>query len=152
MTDGFAEVQRALSKLPTVIGEKVLVGATRAAAQVIAIEARQNAPEDSGLLKKSIGVAKAKAKDTKPGHIKFYVVPKSKVQGTAKVSVNGQKGKMRYKLHSWYAHFVEFGTSKMPAKPFLRPAFENSAASSVDAFQKYALKRVDIEIAKLKKR
>ncbi|MDD5359489.1 MAG: HK97 gp10 family phage protein [Sulfurovaceae bacterium] len=151
MTDGFAEVKKALSQLPTHLQEKVMVGATRAAAQVIATEAKHNAPEDTGLLKKSIGVARAKRKDTKPGHIKFYVVPKSKVQGTAKVSVNGQKGKIRYKIHSWYAHFDEFGTSKMAAKPFLRPAFENSASSSVEAFQKYALKRVDIEIAKLRK-
>ena len=26
---------------------------------------------------------------------------------------------------SFRAHFVEFGTSKMPARPFMRPAFEN---------------------------
>ncbi len=149
MTDEFAQVKRALEKLPGVIQQRVVVGATRVAAKVIADEAKQNVPVDTGLLKKSIGVAKAKKADTKEGHIKFYVVPKSKVSGTAKVSVNGVTGKLKYKTNAYYAHMVEFGTSKMAARPFLRPAFDNSADKSVKAFQDYAHKRVEKEVAKL---
>ena len=145
MTDEFLQVKKALDKLPGVLQQRVVVGATRAAAKVIADEAKQNVPVRTGLLKKSIGVAKAKKKDTEPGHVKFYVVPKSKIAFTKKV--NG--GKLKVKTYAWYAHFVEFGTAKMAARPFLRPAFENSAVKSVKAFQEYAVKRVDREVRKL---
>ncbi|MDD5406010.1 MAG: HK97 gp10 family phage protein [Sulfurovaceae bacterium] len=151
MTESFANVQKALSKLPTHLQDRVVVGATRAAAQVVADEAKQNVPVDTGLLKKSIGVAQAKKSDTKLGHVKFYAVAKSKIRGTSQIDVGGQKGKLKYKIHAWYAHMVEFGTSKMAAIPFMRPAFENSGEKSVSAFQEYALKRVDKEITKLKK-
>lgn len=33
----------------------------------------------------------------------------------------------------FYWRFVEFGTSKMPAKPFLRPAFEQSKHQAAKA-------------------
>jgi len=149
MTDGFREVQQRLGKLPGMIQQKVVVGASRAAAKVIADEARENVSVRSGLLKKSIGVAKAKKKDTKEGHVLFYVVPKSKVSFGAKVTVNGQSGKLKGKVNAYYAHMVEFGTVNMAAHPFLRPAFENAGNKSVKAFQEYALKRTDKEIAKL---
>lgn len=151
MTDSFAQVQKALGKLPEHLQERVLIGATRAATQVISDEAKHNAPEDTGLLKKSIGVARAKKADTKPQHIKFYAVAKSKIRGTSQIDVGGQKGKLKYKIHAWYAHMVEFGTSKMAAIPFMRPAYEKSAEKSVSAFQEYALKRTDKEISKLRK-
>jgi len=149
MTDEFLQVQKALEKLPGVLQQKVVVGATRAAAKVIANEAKENVPVRSGLLKKSIGVAKAKKADTKEGHVLFCVVPKSKISFSAKVTVNGQSGKLKGKVNAYYAHMVEFGTVNMAAQPFLRPAFENAGNKSVDAFQAYALKRVDKEIAKL---
>lgn len=151
MTDSFKEVKKALEKLPAHLQQKVVVGATRAAAKTIQKEAIQNVPVDTGLLKKSIGIAKAKKKDTKDGHVKFYVVPKSKIMFSKKVETSDGTGKLKVKTHAYYAHMIEFGTSKMAAQPYLRPAFENSAESSVKAFQEYALKRVDKEIGKLKK-
>ncbi len=151
MTDEFLQVKKALEKLPGVIQQKVVVGATRAAAKVVAEEAKERVPVDTGLLKKSIGVAKAKKSDTKTNHIKFYVVPKSKILLTSKVSVGGKTGKLKAKVNAYYAHMVEFGTSKMAARPFLRPAFENAGDKSVKEFQEYALKRVDKEVRKLAK-
>ena len=48
ITNEFLQVQKALEKLPTVIAQKVVVGATRAAAKVIADEAKQNVRQVSG--------------------------------------------------------------------------------------------------------
>lgn len=150
MTDSFRDVKKALEKLPGVVQEKVVVGATRVATKVIADEAKRNVPVDTGLLKKSIGVAKAKKRDTKDGHVKFFVVPKSKILFSKKVNLaDGGTGKVKVKTHAYYAHMVEFGTKNMAARPFLRPAFEHSADASVRAFQQYAFKRVEKEIAKL---
>ncbi|MFT7880710.1 MAG: HK97-gp10 family putative phage morphogenesis protein [Sulfurimonas sp.] len=149
MTDEFLQVKKALEKLPGALQEKVVVGATRAAAKAVADEAKERVPVRTGLLKKSIGVAKAKKRDTELGHVKFYVVPKSKIAFTAKGKVDGMGVKVKTKTHAYYAHMVEFGTKNMAARPFLRPAFEDSADKSVDAFQEYALKRVEKEVRKL---
>ena len=150
MTESFKKVMKALDKLPTAIQEKVVVGATRSATKVVANEAKRLAPVDTGRLKLSISVAKAKKKDTKENHVKFYAVPKTKLRKTISATVNGKKAKLKTVDYSYHAHFLEFGTSKMSAKPFLRPAVENTLQESVKAFQDYALKRVDKEIAKLR--
>ncbi len=149
MTDEFADIKKKLGQLPGIIQQRVVVGATRAAAKVVADEAKENVPVRTGLLKKSIAVRMVPKRKTADGHVKFYVVPLSKVKGTAKVSVGGQSGKLKYTTYAYYAHMVEFGTSKMAAQPFLRPAFLNSADKSVKAFQEYALKRIEKEVAKL---
>jgi len=149
ITDEFKAVQDALKKLPAHLQQKVVVGATRASAAVIAKEAKENVPVRTGLLKKSISVRMVPKSKTPKGHVHFYVVPLTKVRFTANVTVNGQSGKLKATRTAYYAHMVEFGTSKMAAQPFLRPAFENSADKSVKAFQAYALKRTDKEIAKL---
>ena len=162
ITNEFKAVQDALKGLPAKLQQKVVVGATRAAASVIAKEAKEvinyspmaseagQAPHSkSGLLKKSIAVRMVPKRKTEAGHVRFYVVPLTKTKFTAKVSVNGQSGKLKATRYAFYAHMVEFGTSKMAARPFLRPAYENSADKSVKAFQQYALKRTEKEIAKL---
>jgi len=152
MTNEFSQVQNALEKLPGVLQEKVVVGATRAAAKVVADEAKARVPEDTGLLKKSIGVAKAKKKDTPDGVVRFYVVPKSKLTILEKHMVGETEFKIKGKGRAFHAHFVEFGTVNMPAQPFLRPAMEATKDETVKAFQNYAIKRVDKEVKKLAKR
>lgn len=152
MTNEFAQVQKALSKLAPTLQQKVVVGAARASAKVIADEAKRRVPVDTGLLKKSIGIAKAKKQDTPKDVVKFYVVPKTKIRFTAKGSINGQAVKVKTKTSAFHAHFIEFGTEKMPARPFLRPAMETTKTDVVKAFQEYALKRVDKEVKKLAKR
>ena len=154
MTNEFKAVQKALEKLTPVLQQKVIVGATRAAASVVAKEAREKVPVDTGLLKKSIGIAKAKKSDTPKDVIKFYVVPKTKINFTAKGVVSGQAVKVKTKTTAYHAHFVEFGYTTVngkyiPAQPFLRPAYENAGNKTVQAFQQYALKRVDKEVKKL---
>jgi HK97 gp10 family phage protein len=53
-------------------------------------------------------------------------------------------------IDAWYAHFVEFGTSKMAARPFMRPAFESRKAGAVEAIKSYLLSRIPKEVEKLR--
>jgi HK97 gp10 family phage protein len=49
----------------------------------------------------------------------------------------------------YWAHFLEFGTSKMSAKPFIRPAFDTRGKDAVDEFAvetKAAIVRAGIPI------
>ena len=39
------------------------------------------------------------------------------------------------KTHAFYGRFVEFGTSKMAAKPFIRPAYDAARAKALQAAQ-----------------
>src|SRR5574344_1101459 len=108
---------KALSAFPKNIQNNVMNGAIRAGANVIRDEARLRAPKKTKELAKSIVSIKRRAKRNQ---VKFSVTP--------------AKGKNKA---GWRAHFIEFGTSKMSAKPFLRPAFESSENKSLDAAKNY---------------
>jgi HK97 gp10 family phage protein len=49
---------------------------------------------------------------------------------------------------NYVGRFLEFGTSKMPAYPFLRPAAEAVAAQAVETMRDMTFTQLDIEIAK----
>lgn len=121
---------KALKQFPINIQKNVMVGAVRAGANIIRDEARRKVPKRSGNLAKSIISMQRKAEQ---GQVKFSVTP----------SKGGNND-------GWYAHFVEFGTVKMSAKPFLRPAFEQSNNESLEASKKYIAERIPKELAKAK--
>ena len=121
---------KVLSQFPKNIQKNVMVGATRAAANIIRDEARRKVPKKSRTLEKSIVTIKRKSK---LGEIKFSVTP----------SKGGKNS-------GWYGHFIEFGTSKMSAKPFMRPAFEQSNDESLEASKKYIAERIPTELLKAK--
>ena len=51
------------------------------------------------------------------------------------------------KTHAFYGRFIEFGTSKMAAKPFLRPAYDAARARALQAVQE----RMAVEVRKATK-
>ena len=122
---------KALSAFPKNIQNNVMTGAIRAGANVIRDEARVRAPKKTKALAKSIVSIKRRTETR--NQVKFSVTP--------------SKGKNKA---GWRAHFIEFGTSKMSAKPFLRPAFEVSENKSLDAAKNYIAKRIPEEVAKAK--
>ena len=122
---------KALDKLPKNIQKNVMVGATRAGAKIVSDEAKRLAPRDTGTLEKSIGITKRKSKR---GQITFSVSPR--------------KGG---KNDGFYGRFIELGTSKMIARPFLRPALENTPDEVLEASKEYIAKRLPKEVAKAKR-
>ena len=82
------------------------------AAQEVAERARVLVPKDTHALEKSIRVVRLK--------------------GDPKLNVRVYAGnrKRRAEGGAFYAHMIEYGTVKMKAKPFLRPAF-NAVKSKV---------------------
>ncbi len=104
---GAKELDRKLRKLEPKIGKKVIKGALREAAKMILKVAKQKVPVDTGALKKDL---KVRAMKRKKGRYGVLI-------GTA---AGWGKGK------TFYGAYLEFGTSKRPAKPFLRPAFDET--------------------------
>ncbi len=81
--------------------EKYMMDRLEVAGEQIANRARQHVPADSGKLKDTIRVVRLK--------------------GDPKQNIRVYAGN-RIKGGAFYAHMVEYGTVKMRAKPFLRPA------------------------------
>lgn len=141
---GLAELEKRLLDFPDKIARNILAGAIRAGAVVIQREARDRAPQSSeahylgkkgqksyaliqpGSLKKGVKVRLAPRK-SRERPIEYWVYVSSKI---------------------WYWKFVEFGTSKMAGKPFMRPAFEGMKELAVDRIRDYLDARIDKEAAK----
>lgn len=147
---GLTELAAALKELPTRIGRNVLRGATAAGAAVIRKEAKARAPVYTGPVS---------AGHPPPGSLKRAVFQaqsrrlSSQVQQTVHVGVRSgkdMKDKSGALVSPYYWTFVEFGTSKMAAKPFIRPAFEAKKTAAVEAIRIYLAERIPREAAKLK--
>lgn len=121
---------KALNQFPKNIQKNVMVGAIRASANVVRDQARVKVPKKTRELEKSIATIR---RSSEKGQVRFSVTP--------------AKGKNKA---GWRAHFIEFGTSKMSAKPFMRPAFEQSENESLNAAKEYIAKRIPQEVAKAK--
>jgi len=92
-------------------GSKIENKALKEAGEVVKDAIVKEVPVKTGKLKKSISVSGIKRKSGEP-----YV----------QVSP-GKDG--------WYGKFVEFGTVKMKAKPFMEPGYENSKDAALDTIQ-----------------
>lgn len=106
--NGLKEIIDKLNSLPEKLENKVIRAAIRQGANVIKDKVKSYVPVDTGDLKKSIKVTGTRYQK---GKIAFVVRP----------TPNKKK-----KVSVYYAKFVENGTSKMAAKPFLRPAFDEA--------------------------
>ncbi|HSX49937.1 MAG TPA: HK97-gp10 family putative phage morphogenesis protein [Cellvibrio sp.] len=151
---GLEELKKTLNALPQVIGEKVIRSALTAAAKPIREEAKAKAP-----------VLKDPDPRRKPGTIQKNIVTRKSKQDKYGVYVGVKALKAKQikafkKKHGkaannpddpFYWIFSEFGTSKMPAAPFLRPAFESKKYEALQKFENYSKKHIVKQAEKLAK-
>jgi HK97 gp10 family phage protein len=120
---GEEKLRKALNSLSKKDLRKFLTPAIRKGLKPVRDQAKANVPRDTGLLEKSI---RQYAGATRSGEPKGRVVAGTKVGFTAEgKTVSSRSKKAVRKTRAAHAHLVEFGTVKMPARPFLRPALEN---------------------------
>lgn len=142
---GDVQVIKNLEMLKTKGKRRVVRKAIGQGVKLVAQIARAKAPKDSGLLKQSI-----KSAVTKMVSGKVYVDPKvyavkgektggeykiiklrGKKKGLTKEDIKAQVFKAvgedgKYQRPSKYAHLLEFGTKHAKARPFMRPALDES--------------------------
>ena len=90
--------------------------------------ARTAAPVDSGNLKAALIMKRVR---NTPLTEEYYVTVRQGKKSDVRRARAGDKraiGKDAY-----YARFVEFGTVKMPARPFLAPSLEKNTQAATDA-------------------
>lgn len=118
-------LEKRLQQVAEKVGKKALRSAARKAMNEVRKEARDNAPQDSGLLDHNFGLlTRIKGADV-----------------VAKVGIRG--GARENETTPYYWRFVEFGTQKSAARPFLRPALENNSQHVFDTLAAELKKALD---------
>lgn len=115
---GLRETEKVLKALGPKLAERELMKALRAGGNVIKKEVKARAP---------VGTEPPNAKfGTLKDNIKTTAIKKTRFAG--EVAVHTGK--------AYWAMFVEFGTVKMPARPFIGPAFDAVKKNAIDKFVK----------------
>lgn len=127
--EGLKELQQAMQALGRKTSNRIAVKAMRKGGAIVRDKARANAPvlqqsvphRKAGTLKKAI---RSRTKVGKNGKINTYIWVKG-LSTKQVLKFKGKTGKAgAYNPRNpFYWRFVEFGTSKMPARPFMRTAF-----------------------------
>jgi HK97 gp10 family phage protein len=137
---GFKELAAALKELGPRVGRKHLRGSVAKGATIVRTEARNLAPVDTGEMRKDIQVKRERSPDNVASYSVFVRSgKKSRLAGRAR----------NVDRDSFYWKFVEFGTAKMAARPFMRPAFEAKKEEAVDAIGAELDKRIQAEATDL---
>lgn len=123
-----AAVRKQLKKITNGARPKVLRAAMRKVFKPVQEDAKSRVPVDTHELRESIQIAWAKGKTDTHGAVGIVTVTVSKRAKQARVAAAAfgeAQSKSLPPSRRW--HFVELGTSKMRATPFLRPALEANA-------------------------
>jgi len=130
---GAKELQDALADFPKSVERKLLRAALRKGGNVILAEARARAPVDKGVLRRSIKLRSARSRDGVALRIDVRIPPNGKPGNTG---------------GPYYGAFVELGTSKMAAHPYLRPAFDATAETALREISEYLSNGIEAEANK----
>jgi HK97 gp10 family phage protein len=139
---GLSELLRNMEQLPRELVSNrggLVRSALFRAAKTVRDEAKQRAPRDTGALQASV-IATRDKNPQAAGANERYLITVKKKRWTPKAKAKAQRkasGKIDYRKSgdAFYWRFVEFGTSKMRAQPFLRPAFESQKDVALDEFK-----------------
>lgn len=127
--EGLKELERKLLGMSPKLAKNGLRSAVAAGSRVIMAEAKKNVPVDTGTLRRAIFMKQIREASSNSKQTYF-------------VGVRKGKGERKKNRDGWYFHFVEFGTVKMPAQPFLRPAFEAKKTDAVEVIKRRLAERV----------
>ncbi len=114
--DGLRELEAALANLPKATGKNVLRRVLKKASAGTVADAQANAPRDTGGLSQSIIIG-ARLNGRQTSLNRKEAGSRSAVEMFIGPSYAKGKG-------GRHGHLLEFGTVKMPAQPFMRPAWD----------------------------
>jgi HK97 gp10 family phage protein len=132
-TYGFKELDAMLTELPKRVVTNILRRSLRRAARPIRDLARAKAPVKTGLVRRSITILSVRL--DRDGLVVAKIgIRRPKVRVRAPRAVKGLAGKTKMRVINdpYYGRFLEFGTVKMRAQPFLRPALDVAGPESVN--------------------
>ena len=120
------------------MGAKYLRRATYTAAALIEQDAIARAPVRTGALRDHIAIFKRKSPNSET--VAYAIGIRGiklnrKIKNVLRImrKANGTRTNVAGDVFYW--RYLEFGTSKMAARPFLRPAFESQKMAAIDVFK-----------------
>lgn len=155
---GTRELLMAMKRLPDSLSEDLLEKGLRAGAALWRDAARLKVPvlqvetpgRIRGLLRRSIRLSRGKSPFGIKCTVIVWIKPFTGKRFSAFKRRQRKLGKQNAPIPDpFYWRFVEFGTAKMPARPFLRPAFEENKYKAVDTAIENLRPLVQAEIEKL---
>jgi HK97 gp10 family phage protein len=139
---GYDDVRTRLKNLPANMRNKVMAGAVKAGATFVKKKAVDKAktfadPKDPIHIYQQIAIRTNKSLGAQNGGVAYQVG----VRGGAKRYTNNAKNRRAGRVGASYEgpgnvywwRFKEFGTQKMPAEPFMRPALSDNISGVMDA-------------------
>lgn len=149
---GLSALSAALKELPDRIARNALRQSVARGAVVIREEAKTRAPVSTtppepggplpGTLRRSIIIQHDRKRSSLTSQT--YVVA---VRHGKKYRNQGKKGNRSQDAYYW--RWVEFGTVKMSARPFMRPAFETQKEAAVQEIARVLAERIKQEVRTL---
>ncbi len=158
--NGIGELKRALAALPEKLRRKALLGPMKKAMRVVRDAAKQAVPvlsmpspyRTKGLLKKKLTVRVSKV-SRQAGNVGVFVNvrpaegAKFKTIGRiagARVRIKKKESQLGAKSPNdpFYWRFVEFGTKKMGARPFLTPS-ANKLSEALAIFEREVIPEIE---------
>lgn len=131
--EGLKEVQAALHELPKATAKNVMRRVLKERGKPIADAAQSRVPVDQGDLKRSIVVStkltrrqRGKHKKFGPNDVEVFVGPGAHPQ----------------------AHMQEFGTSKEPAQPYMRPAWDQERMNVLEGIREDLWAEIEKAVAR----
>lgn len=124
---GDKKLDRMLREFEPKLAKKIIRRTLRKAAKPVLETARQHAPVLTGALKRSL---------------KVRAMKRSR-RNKNKYGVRVITGDDFFKGEQFYGAFIEFGTSRIEAKPYLRPAYDNNKTSVRDVFRREIKKEIE---------
>lgn len=142
---GFAELAEQLKDFGPKVARNGLRTSTFAGAKVIKDEIAAKAPVRTGALRDSISTFK---RHTDSDNVVQYSIGirniRQKYGNTSENLRKRRVGKTYFvQGPTFYGRFVEFGTSKMSAHPFMRPGFASAVQGALNAIRDGLAKAVD---------
>ena len=146
---GIPDLVRNLQTLPDKLQKSAEKAVLRAGAVPIRKAAKRNAAKskDTGLLMKSIGLSVKKVKGTTSAR----VGPRSMRQTVTRTNKKTGRKYQEIADPNKYSHLVEYGTAHSAAKPFIRPAVDQTQDEILSAMATGLDKHLTRQVAKLKR-
>lgn len=130
------DLSKSLGKLLDAAGEAALRSAGYAGAAVFMEEAKANAPVDTGFVRDQIIVKRDLSKSAGNTRQTYLVLVRRFRKNYAATRANQRLGRAGFNNgakaktfetagDAFYWKFLEYGTQKMPARPFIRPAYDS---------------------------
>jgi HK97 gp10 family phage protein len=118
--------------------------------------ARQKAPKRTGNLARNI-IAVRDRDPERSGASERYIIGVRKKRWTKKAKNDAKRNARGHVIKgadnndAFYWRFPEFGTAKMPAHPYMRPAFEETKGEQVSTFKDDLAQGIQNVVARMRK-